>query len=354
MKILIISNVMPYPPISGGALRLYNLLRRVSAQHQVWLASHLHSPEQTDSIGHLEQFCEGVLTAPLRRRHPLGHIPGLLSYALRRKPLELKFLHSKELADKIRRLTSEVDMDIVQIEESRLALYLDLFPSDCQNKKILTFYDIAFDQAGRFASIEQSFVMKWRSWLYGQTMRRWEPHYAERFDRCVTVSERDRDLLTDRNPRLHVEVIPNGVDTKRYQILPLPDSSPPVLLYVGGMSYPPSRDAVLFFGEEILPRVWDICPEAEFWVVGADPPSRLNQLDGDRVHAMGIVEDVRPYYQRCTACVVPLRAGGGTRLKILEAMALGRPVVSTTLGCEGLEVIPKKHVEALPALPTSA
>jgi glycosyltransferase involved in cell wall biosynthesis len=110
------------------------------------------------------------------------------------------------------------------------------------------------------------------------------------------------------------------------------------------MGYPPCVDAVLYFCREIFPRIRRTLGTAELWIVGRDPRPEVMQLNGDGVHVTGRVDEVIPYYQQSAVSVVPLRAGGGTRLKILEAMALGRPVVSTTIGCEGLEVVDGEHL----------
>jgi glycosyltransferase involved in cell wall biosynthesis len=115
-------------------------------------------------------------------------------------------------------------------------------------------------------------------------------------------------------------------------------------MFIGNMGYPPCVDAVLYFCKEIFPLIRRRISAAELWIVGRDPRPEVLQLDGDGVHVTGQVEDVIPYYRQSAACVVPLRAGGGTRLKILEAMALGRPVVSTTIGCEGLDVVDGEHL----------
>jgi glycosyltransferase involved in cell wall biosynthesis len=157
------------------------------------------------------------------------------------------------------------------------------------------------------------------------------------------MSEVDRSLVLRENPNLNVDVIPNGVDTKDYQMLPYEETTSNII-FVGDMGYLPNVDAIQFFHKEILPHIQGIIPNVEIWVVGIDPPDVLKQLEGKTVHVTGRVEDVRLYYQRSNICVIPLRAGGGTRLKILEAMALGRPVVSTTIGCEGLEVIDGEHI----------
>jgi glycosyltransferase involved in cell wall biosynthesis len=128
-----------------------------------------------------------------------------------------------------------------------------------------------------------------------------------------------------------------------YQPLPQEDVFP-ALLFIGDMSYVPCVDAMLYFCREVLPRIRNVVSEVELWIVGKDPLPEVARLGNNGVHVTGQVDSVMPYYERSTVCVVPLRAGGGTRLKILEAMALGRPVVSTTIGCEGLDVVDGEHL----------
>ena len=217
MNILIITDYLPYPLISGDRIRVYNLIRRIARQHQVWLAAALATSDDAESVAHLQELCYRVETGCLRRSHPLMHLPGLLRFALTGKPLELKFLYSKKLAMKIKQLVSTVDFDIVQIEPSRMAFYMETLPSGARYKRILVFHNVTSDQYDRISRIEPMSVGKIRTWLYSWMMRTWEPRYAERFDRCITVSEEDRRLLIASNPRLQVDVIPNGVDAQLYQ-----------------------------------------------------------------------------------------------------------------------------------------
>ena len=157
------------------------------------------------------------------------------------------------------------------------------------------------------------------------------------------MSEADRQLLLSANSRLRVEVSPNGVDTNRYR--PLPEEGETAeMLFIGNMGYQPNVDAAVYFCREVLPFIRREVPDARLWVVGIGPGTSVRRLEGNGVFVTGGVPDVVPYYKRSKVCVVPVRAGSGTRLKILEAMALGRPVVSTSMGCEGLEVVGGDHV----------
>lgn len=337
MKVLVITDRIPYPISSGGPLRIYNLVLRVAQHHEVWLAALSETPGQDEGTSHMQGLCCGVEVAVRSPRHPVAHLPGLVQYALQGKPLELKFGHSDELVSKVQGLSAAIDFDIVQIEYSHMAPYIEALPPKRRAKRILMFHDVAFSKFERIARYETSRLRKVRPWLHSAMMHRWEPRYAARFDRCATVSDADAALLTTANPRLRVDVVPNGVDTRAYQPLP-EEAGPPSLLFVGNMGYTPCVDAALYFHGEILPLVRERVPEVQLWIVGTNPAPEVRQLEGEGVHVTGRVADVVPYYAQSTACVVPLRAGGGTRLKILEAMALGRPVVSTTIGCEGLGV----------------
>jgi glycosyltransferase involved in cell wall biosynthesis len=172
---------------------------------------------------------------------------------------------------------------------------------------------------------------------------RWEPQYAERFDRCITVSEDDKKLLSTANPKLHVDVISNGVDTRLLNPLP-PRNNQPTLLFIGTMNYKPCIDGMLFFYREVLPELKKKLPGIQLWIVGANPTPDVLALQGEGVFVTGRVKDIIPYYAKSSISIVPLRAGGGTRLKVLEAMALGRPVVSTTIGSEGIDADDGKHL----------
>jgi polysaccharide biosynthesis protein PslH len=343
VRILFITDYLPYPPISGDLIRVYNLVKRMARQHEVTLAAALWTPGDEESLRHLRGICHRVETGSLRWEHPLKFLPDLVRYALAGTPLELRFLYSDKLASAITQMVTEEDFDVVHIEQSRMALYLEAIPKSARCTRILAFQNIASDQYSRIAAIESRPVKKMRALLFSRMMRRWEPRYAERFDRCIAVSEEDRRQLMRANPRLPIDLVPNGVDIQSHQPLES-GSTKPGILFIGSMGYPPCVDAILHFCQEILPLVEAAFGQIDVWVVGADPSPAVLDLASQSVHVTGQVESVKPYYERSSLAIVPLRAGGGTRLKILEAMALGRPVVSTSIGCEGLDVVDGRHI----------
>jgi glycosyltransferase involved in cell wall biosynthesis len=174
-------------------------------------------------------------------------------------------------------------------------------------------------------------------------VRHWESRVTQKFDRCEVVSELDQKILQNSYPQTSIEVVPNGVDTEAYRPLPRTTGTP-TLLFVGKMDYIPCEDAVLYFSREIFPLVQKQVPDLRLLIVGVNPSPKVIQLNSAAIHVTGRVADIIPYYRQSSLCVVPLRAAGGTRLKILEAMALGRPVVSTSIGAEGLDVVDGKHL----------
>lgn len=338
MRFLMITNTLPYPPIAGHPIRNINLLERIAKDHQVWLLVMVPKDEAHADLGPLSDFCEEVILVPADDPGAFARPMQALKFLLEGTPPELRLYETKEMVDTLRDLIQRVDFDIIQFEDSYMAHYQEYIPADWQGKKVLTFIDIAYRQYDRIFRIETRIPRKLRLWLYSRMMRTWEPAYAGNFDLNITMSDIDRDLLLSRNSNLNIATIPNGVDTREFQPLPMPPEDSKHLIYVGNMNYRPNVDAVNYFCGEILPLIHQEVPQAELWIVGNNPMPEIYELENEFVHVTGRVEDVRPYYQNSTVCVIPLRAGGGTRLKILEAMALGRPVVSTSIGSEGIAI----------------
>jgi len=233
----------------------------------------------------------------------------MLRYALTGIPPDLEFLYSQELVDKIRQLVYTVDFDIVHIEQSRMALYLKILPSGAHFKRILAFQNFAHIQYDRISKVARTPVKKMRTWLHSRMLRRWEPRIAELFDCCITVSEVDRQLLMTANPRLRVDIVPNGVDTKLYKPLALNEQQPSLLI-IGNMGYEPCADGALWFCNQILPLIRRKLGKVQVWIVGLSPPPEVRRLSGNGVHVTGRVEDVLHYYRQSAISIVPLRAGG--------------------------------------------
>jgi len=344
MRILSITNLTPLPANSGARLRVFNILRRIAERHEIHLACHLWDPEEEAVVAELEKHFTRVTGGRVHRRPCVRLLPEMLRCLGKGRPPELALWRSPELTAGIRRMVSETRFDIVHAEEYFMAPYLDLLPRGYPAKRAVTFHNIGFDQRRTFPGITGNpFLKAWYA-CNARLLEFWEPRLGASADLCITVSERDRRFLLKKNPALKIEVIPNGADTKAYRFLGPPPSGSRAVLFVGDMRYEPSVDAATYFVSTILPLARRAIPGLEFWIVGREPARAVLDLRADGVHVTGAVPDVRPYYERCFASVVPLRAGGGTRLKILEAMALGRPIVSTSIGAAGLDAADGEHL----------
>lgn len=343
--ILWLTHGLPYPPRGGAQLRDFHLIRQASRHATILLVSLLESPDEAAYIPCLRDYCALVEGVVPERRTPWRHGRALVGGLLAGRPAATHpFVHEAMMA-KIRALGDAWPIDIVQIEHSFLAPYVEAIGGRSGVRTILSFHNLGVTQyrqmwrlRGQSAGARALFVLKWLL-LLG-----WEARYAGRFDRALAVSALEGERLRAANPRLAVAVIENGVDSRRLR--PLAEASDGAeVLFVGTLGYAPNADAVLAFVEEIMPLVRRAGLAVRLTVVGRRPPPAVRRLAARAdVIVAGDVDDVTPFYQRARVVIVPLRAGGGTRLKILEAMALGRPVVSTTLGREGLEVVDGVHL----------
>jgi len=345
MKILIVDGMIPYPPADGGTLRVFNLLQRLSHHHDVSLLV-LYNPlvQDESAAAFLRTCCAHVELVARRERSQRDYRRRLLRGALRGESLRLAAYRSEEMADRVRSLTEDESFDIMDVQRPWMAPYVEAISPASRCRKILTLYDVPYVQYRRMMWAERDRRTKLRlfymDWLFS---KRTTLKYARRFDKCVLVSALDCDVLRRAGPDLDIAVVPNGVDIGNYSPLAGPPMTP-TLLFVGKMNYVPNVDGAVFFCREIFPLIKRQVPDAKLLIVGQKPDRSVQALASDDVTVTGYVESVIPYYQQSLVSVVPLRAGGGTRLKILESMALGRPVISTPLGCEGLAVTPDEDI----------
>ena len=276
-------------------------------------------------------------------------------------PMTVLNCRSRSAARRLREILRDESFDTVQVEGVHLLEYL---PAILQA--------IARPAAQRVA--RPAVVVDWHN-IESECMRRYAAggaHWAKRLaarrtalllervedrllDAGVThtvTSEREHRILQARRPAARVHVIPNGIDAALYSADNLDlarrrsgmGETKSTLLFVGSMDYHANIDAVLWFARAAWPQIACAIPDLQFTIVGRNPAREIRALASQRIRVTGTVDDVRPYYANAAAAVVPIRVGGGTRLKILEAMAAGVPVISTSLGAEGLEMENGTHL----------
>ena len=316
MKILIVSPWYPWPPFDGGRIRILETLRYLSRHHQVTLLATVMSAEEADDGGRLREICQHVETSVLSpRAWPVAR--RLAKGLLGRMPVVQNFYHDPRLAERLRRLTSRRYYDVIQIEFSYAASYVRAVDLSCGAKTVLSMHNVESLRFGREGNLglrlDRRFAAAWDRAFHGL----WEQQAIRTFDGIVSVSEPERAWVLARVPEAVVELIPNGVDTDHFRPQAPPDpGAPPRLVFTGAMHYPPNVDAALWFTEQIWPRLRRLVPDLCFEIVGRDPDPRVVALGRTPgVVVTGEVADVRPYIASARCVVVPLRAGGGTRLK---------------------------------------
>jgi glycosyltransferase involved in cell wall biosynthesis len=241
------------------------------------------------------------------------------------------------LVQHIRRLTSLSAYDVIHVEHSFMAPYMRFVSPRSAAKKVLSMHNIEsrrFERELRFARGARRLAL----WSDQLLFDAWEKASVREFDAIAAVSTVEQEWVKKHAPAAAVEVVPNGVNLEYFS--PAARSDPGrSIIFTGLMNYPPNADAVVWFCDAVLPIVTRRYPDVCFRIVGDKPPAEVRALaQRPNVQVTGRVADVRPYLTNCTALVVPVRSAGGTRLKILEAMAMGRAVVSTRQGAEGLDV----------------
>ena len=344
-NILFVAPRLPLPPDIGWNQRMFHTLRALAAVGPVDFACCRETPGIEADLAPLERLCRSVrVIDPAARPAPVdlrSRGDALRRYVLARRPTHItQFPFDfpvQGLADAIEPLARDADL----IWAVRLGL-AEWMPRH-RDRTIVDVDD--FESVKR----AQSLPVDLRPWhwllrLDNRKLRRLERTAPRRYGRCVVCSEAQRGFFP-RRLRRRVLVVPNGFAPRLLAHPPRRGAAAPTIVFVGTMDYRPNVEAVSWFVNEVFPSIVHRVPAARLLLVGHDSRQRLRRVtDGDRIVATGSVPDVAPLVAASTVSIAPIRVGSGTRVKILEALALGVPVVSTTLGAEGLGLVPGREI----------
>jgi glycosyltransferase involved in cell wall biosynthesis len=236
-------------------------------------------------------------------------------------------------------VTGRDGFDVIQVESSQMAGLT--FPRG--PLLVLDEHNVEHDLIRRVAAAERSLPRKLYQGIEYRKVRREEMGAWRRASGCVLTSVQDQEAVRAAAPATPTRVVPNGVDLDHFAPTGHPVDANSIV-FVGSINYRPNTDAVLHFAERILPQIRREAPRATFSVVGQGAPEAVRRLDGPEVHILGAVKDVRPHLEQAAVVAVPLRMGGGTRLKVLEGLAMAKALVSTAIGCEGIDVEDGRHL----------
>jgi len=356
LRILWLSHLIPYPPKGGAIMRAYHLLRQTARHHDVDLFTFnqhrlLANYYPTEEAG-LAAAKEAL--SPLVGRLHIEPIPmstrrhGQLRMALRslfsKTPYTINWLQSPSAFRRLEQWIKDGKYDLVHFDTESLAPYRSLTSG---LPTLMDHHNAEAHMLLRRASQERNLLKKLYYWQEGTRLERYERRHLQRYNHHIVCSEEDRLRLLEIDSELAVTVIPNGIDIASTR--PERNASPePRLLFIGGLDWYPNHDAVRWMLLEIWPLLKEKKPELSIDIIGKNPPAELleygSQDPSIRFH--GFVDDIEPYYRDAAMYLCPIRDGGGTKLKILDALAHRLPLVAHSIACEGIEVRSGTHLLA--------
>lgn len=337
MNILFLARHFPYPPVDGEKVIVYNLLRELSGRHHITLLCFAEKSDDRQQHAAPGLDIQLELISPRSARSPLLR---QLRNVVSPHPAYIDDWQVDAYRDRLRALLQAQDFDLIHIDSAFLAAYA---PELAGKPIVFTPHD---SLSLMVESIDARLVPGYgpAKRLYRRLQqaktRNFERSVYTHFDQLYAVTERDAQAIADLLPGRRVHVIPNGVDTQFFTPSQAVDDGALSLVFTGVMSYFPNVEAVHFFTDAIWPLVREAVPEARFTIVGRDPDPSLRALaDADPgITVTGTVPDIRPYIEEATLYVCPVQTGGGIKNKVLEAMAMQRPIVATSFACTGIDV----------------
>lgn len=343
MKILWVKPGKLLPLDSGGQLRTYNILRCLAAEHELTYLSYYGGLRDEAYEQEIVQHLSGTVTLYTGAPDTTA-IERYLDYVRRfprRAPYPVtKFTDSRVLA-LVTQWFQERRFDVAVCDF--LASSLN-FPENLSTPTALFQHNVETVLWKRKAEVEVEWLERLISKIEYAKMRRFEPEQVRRFHHVIAVSDVDRDGMSAMVPASRISVVPTGVDLKKFQCDPSLRPAGSEVVFTGSMDWEANIDGVEFFCKEVWPFVLAEVPAARFLIVGRRPNQRVKDLVSASVEVTGTVPAIEEYLRRASVFVVPLRIGGGTRIKIYEGMAVGKATVSTTIGAEGLDVTHGKDI----------
>jgi sugar transferase (PEP-CTERM/EpsH1 system associated) len=343
VRILFLSGWFPYPPDNGARMRTYNLICQLTHRHEIALLSFVRQAQirQRDWDA-VNSFCRVLGTVPFQRFQP-SRLRTLLQL-FSTQPLSLLETFSPQMAAQIHEALQHHKFDLVIASEIGPGLGMAPYVAGL-NSIPRVIEDLELSMIWNKVQAQNTWTGQVRYGLTWWKQKRYAAHLLRQFEGCTVASEQERALIKSIAPGFEpLAIVPNGVDLTSYKGNWGP-SIPDTLIFPGALTYEANFDAMIFFLRNVLPLIWAQRPHVTLRITGRTESVPLHQLPlNDNVILTGYLEDVRPAIAQSQICVVPMLTGGGTRLKILEAMALGTPVVSTNRGAEGLETTPGQDI----------
>lgn len=333
MKVLWLTYDLPYPLVSGGKLRAYHLIKGLSQNHQIDLFSFIRSKDQLQYLPELQKYCGRMKTF---KRPRVWRLRNVLRSGFSYLPFAAVVYDYLQVRIILERMLKEGDYDLVHFESFYPAVYLP-FVKDLGFQTLMGNENVEYQIYRRYMEQKRFPLLRWLLSVDILKMRKFEERLWRLAAVNIAPSEDDADTILEVTGE-ECFVIPNAVDTASFSQIKREANDKPVCLFVGDFTYLTNQDAVEWLAKEIIPRFSLLTSHFPLLIVGRNPTKEIKDLASENVVIDSMVEDIRDAYARADVFLAPIRIGSGTRLKILEAMAAGLPVVSTTIGAEGLDV----------------
>lgn len=336
MRILWVKAGKLLPVDTGGKIRSFNLLKKLARNNSVITLSYYGGTKDPQYETDLAKELPGAQC--IHTSAPEGGAAELFDY-LRCLPGPAPYAIAKFTDNVVKRTVREwLDSGRLDIAVCDFLCVSQNFPATLPIPCVLFQHNVESSLWKRMAKTETNPIRKQVYRIEAAKMERYERGTLHRFHHVIAVSEADKQQMLEMDPTCSISVVPTGVDTEKYQVFPSASGEPPRIVFTGSMDWEPNIDGMEWFCREIWPTLVKQFPQAKLQIVGRNPHSRVKQLASPNIEVTGTVPSVADYLRDAAVVIVPLRIGGGTRLKIFEAMAMGKAVISTTIGAEGLDV----------------
>ena len=334
MKILVLLSRVPYPLEKGDKLRAFNQIKELSKKNQVVLFALNDAKWDERALEELKKYCVGISIMPLPKQTIIGNLFRAFFNGL---PLQVGYFYFAKAQRKVDELIQKHNPDHIYCQLIRTSEYVKKYSN---KPKTLDYMDV-FSKGIERRKATDPFYMKPFLWLEYMRLLKYEKNIFSYFKNKTIISKQDRDLVPHPD-RSQIRVIPNGVDTDYFK--PMARKKEFELLFNGNMNYPPNVESVEFLVEKIMPYVWSRMPHVRLLISGASPNNRVKELESDKVVISGWVDDVRENYAKSKILVAPMQISIGLQNKLLEAMAMEIPCVTSALANNALGA---KHNEQI-------
>ena len=333
MKILVITPYLPYPLVSGGQIRTYNLLKNLASKHKITLASFIRDKDEKKYTKELEPFCQKVIVFKRRKAwSPLNVLlAGITPY-----PFLVSIYFDINVRNQIKKELESTNYDLIHAE----TFYV--MPNIPQTNTPIFLVEQVIEYL-----VYQRFIEGLPFWLWPLKplllldvfkIKLWERHFWKKAKRLAAMSEDDRKFIQKYDSSLKVDVVANGVDIDYFAMVQRVEPKTPTVLFVGNFKWLPNRDATDYLVRDIWPKIKEQFKNAKLWIVGRNPPADILRYGSSDIQVDGKVEDIRSAYALASVLLAPIRNGRVTKYKILEAMATKTPIIGTKLAMEGINI----------------